>query len=405
MLHLKNGITVPSPSNFMLFLTQDCQLRCTYCFEDHRKNEQMSLATAIKAVDFLYRSTTEDKRTPSVSLFGGEPLLRWGEVIVPLITYIRDNFEKFGISMTTNGLLLDSEKLQFLQDNEVKLMLSIDGAEKGHNATRAYVDGCPTFEDLLPTIDLLIEKASHVPFRMTVTPSNVQYFYDSVEWFHNRGVQNFRAFPNVYEEWSADAIAMLDKQLQLYNKYIYDCVMSGQRSLIIDTYEYYFKKILIKQYEEANNSCRTSYFCQTCNRCGIGLLGNFMCNYKGDIFTCDRYVIADEANPCFVGNLDDGVSIEKIDRLYELNNARSLYNPNLECDTCPLNTICSGGCVPVNYQLTGDFTQVPSSYCNYNRILYKNVVDLLNIFEKEAASESFKAYFQEVAQRRMIYVG
>lgn len=405
MLYLKNGITVPSPSNFMLFLTQDCQLRCTYCFEEHRSNEQMSLATAIKAVDFLYKSASEDGRTPSVSLFGGEPMLRWDEVIVPLITYIRDNFKKFGISMTTNGLLLNAEKLQFLQDNNVKLMLSIDGAEKGHNATRAYADGRPTFEDLLPIIDLLIEKASYVPFRMTVTPSNVQYFYESVEWFHNRGVQNFRAFPNIYEEWSDEALAVLDEQLRLYSQYIYNCFMNGQRSLIIDAYEYYFKKVLIKQYEEANNSCRTSYFCQTCNRCGIGLLGNFMCNYTGDIFTCDRYVIADETNPCFVGSLNKGVNVDKINALYDLNNVRDLYNPQLDCSSCPLNTICSGGCVPVNYQLTGDFTQVPSSYCRYSRILYKNVMELLNMFEEEKNSESFRTYFQEVAQRRSIYVG
>lgn len=380
-------------------------MRCTYCFEEHRQAEQMSFETAKKAVDFLAANVMVDNNTPSVSFFGGEPMLRWNEVIVPLVQYVRSTYENFGIHITTNGLLLNEERLKFFKDNNVGIMLSIDGAENGHNATRQYTNGQPTFDDLVPTINLLVREAGYIPFRMTVTPSNVQYFFESVQWFHNRGVQNLRAFPNIYEEWSDEAIAELDRQLKLYNNYIYSCFMTDQNPLIVDYYEFFFKKIPVKNYEQEKGMYRSAYFCQTCNRCGIGLLGNFMCNYKGEIFTCDRYVVADESNPCFVGNLDDGIDEAKISALYEMCNAENLHSTTLDCSACPLNSICSGGCIPVNYQLTGSFTEVPMSYCRWNQTLYRNISALLERFDTEQISERFRTYFQEVAQRRTLYVG
>ena len=108
MFELNNGLRVPSPSNLMLILTQDCQLRCSYCFEEHRHNEIMSFDVAKRAIDFLWECTRKDHRIPSISLFGGEPMLMWDELIVPIIDYIRNNFAYFKINMTTNGLLLNN---------------------------------------------------------------------------------------------------------------------------------------------------------------------------------------------------------------------------------------------------------------------------------------------------------
>lgn len=405
MLHLKNGMAVPSPRNLMLFLTQDCQLRCTYCFEEHRKNEQMSLEIAKKAVDMVYHNTQKDGGSPSISLFGGEPMLRWDDLIVPLTKYIRENYRNFGISMTTNGLLLNQERLDFINDYNITFMLSIDGSENGHNATRQYADGRSTFAELEPIIKLILKSNPSTPFRMTITPENVRFMQESVLDFHNWEVRNLRAFPNIYIDWSKEALRQLDQQLKLYNQYVYDCFTQGQRVLLFDIYSYFFKKIVAKQYELENDHYRSSYFCQTCNRCGIGLLGNFMCNHKGDIFTCDRYVVADDSNPCFVGSLDNGIDEERVSVLFEMCDKNKLHSTSLDCSTCPLDYICTGGCIPVNYQLTGDFTEVPLSYCRYNQIVYNNVMELLNRFEREQSCDNFRAYFQDIVQRGLRYVG
>ena len=405
MITLKNELTVPSPISLMLFLTQDCQLRCTYCFEEHRHDEKMSLEVAIKAADYVAANAKADGRVPSITLFGGEPLLMWGEVIVPLVNYIRTTYQRFNINMTTNGLLLTQEKLLFLKANKVSFMLSIDGAENGNNATRKYADGRGAFDGMEEIIDLILELAPSTQFRMTVTPSNVQYLYESVQWFHDKSVKRLRAFPNIYGEWPESALQTLDEQLQLYNEYLYSCFNNAKPVLVFDIYDFFFKKIMVKQYELETDQYRSSYFCQTCNRCGIGLLGNFMCNYKGDLFTCDRYVVPDASNPCYVGTLDDGVSAEKIGVLFDLCDETKLHSTAVDCSTCPLDHICSGGCIPVNYQITGSFTEVPESYCKYNQIVYKNVVALLEKFEADQTCDGFKTYFQEVVQRGLRYVG
>ena len=404
MFELNNGLRVPSPSNLMLILTQDCQLRCSYCFEEHRHNEIMSFDVAKRAIDFLWECTRKDHRIPSISLFGGEPMLMWDELIVPIIDYIRNNFAYFKINMTTNGLLLNNERLNYLRTNNVTCMLSIDGAENGQNATRRYLNGKGTFSDLESIIDLILQYTPTTPFRMTVTPDNVQYLYESVEWFQQKGIYQLRAFPNIYCDWSDEALHILDEQLKKYNQYLYYHFTNDGMPLVFDIYEYYFKKILIKQYEIDNNLHRSAYFCQTCNKCGIGLLGNFMCNYQGDLFTCDRYMIRDLNNPCFVGNIFDGIDIDRINKLYEMCD-KTLYNPNLDCKSCKLDNICSGGCIPVNFQITGDFSQVPDSYCKYNCIIYDNVVSLLNKFENEKSSNNFKEYFQNIVRTERLYVG
>lgn len=406
MIKLNNGIIIPSPISMMLFLTQDCQLRCTYCFEDHRHNEQMSFEIAKKAIDYIAKNAAEDNRAPVVTLFGGEPLLMWDEIIVPLVDYIRKTYDEFGINMTTNGLLLNEERLLYLRDNNVSIMLSIDGSKNGNDCTRRYVDNNKSvFDELEPIVDLILAIMPTTPFRMTVTPDNVKYLFESVEWFHNKGVGQLRAFPNIYTEWSEDALRELNVQLGLYNQYLYKSFNSKNSPLLFDIYIYVFKKILINQYELENDKYRSAYFCQTCNRCGIGLLGNFMCNAHGELFTCDRYVIPDDANPCYVGNLKDGVKIERIEKLFQLCDSNPLHSSKNNCNDCVLDHVCSGGCIPVNYQITGDFTEVPDAYCKYNRIVYKNVKELLEKFEKDKTCDSFKEYFQAITRKELRYVG
>ena len=405
MIELKNGLIVPSPVGIMLFLTQDCQLRCTYCFEDHRKDEVISLEVAKKAVDYVVENAKNDGYAPTVTLFGGEPLLVWDDIIVPLVTYIRENYDKFNINMTTNGLLLTKEKLLFLQENNITFMLSIDGAKNGNDRTRRYSNNRSVFADLEPIIDMILDIAPMTPFRMTVTPDNVDCLFESVEWFHRKGVNQLRAFPDVYVEWPEASLQILDEQLKLYNEYIYNTFTNGDPALIFDIYVYMFKKILINQYEIETDKYREAFFCQTCNRCGIGMLGNFMCNAYGDIFTCDRYVIRDESNPCYVGNIYDGISSERIDALFELCNSEDLHSATEDCKKCPLDHVCSGGCIPVNYQITGSFTSIPKSYCKYNQVVYKNVELLLDQFETEKTCDSFRDYFQTMVRKELRHVG
>jgi uncharacterized protein len=96
----------------------------------------MTLDTAKQAVYFILNNlekknkkfNTNDKA--SITYFGGEPTLMWDEIIVPLTKWIKDNNFPIDLSMTTNGILLNEERIKFLKDNHFNLLLSMDGAEK-----------------------------------------------------------------------------------------------------------------------------------------------------------------------------------------------------------------------------------------------------------------------------------
>lgn len=403
-----NGINIKNPCSLMLILTEDCQLRCTYCFEDHPKNHNMSLETAKQAVDFVYNSATEDKLIPSISFFGGEPLLRYDEIIVPVIEYIRQEkkYYPFEIKMTTNGLLLTEDKLQFLKANGVHIMLSIDGNEDAHNATRKYCDGRDCFDDLEVNIDNLLKYFPKTVARMTLTPDSVQYFKESVEFFEQQGFEYLRVYPNIYEEWDDEALQTFEEQLEQYNEYLYNTFMNDTIPLVFDMYEYMLKKIVINMHEENNNTCRTSFYCQACNRCGLGMTGNFVVDYLGNIYTCDRVDFAPvDDNIFYVGDVFNGVDFERVGKVYELNSAKPLQSKTLDCNSCELNKVCSGGCTPVNYMINGDFSVLPESYCKYNQILYRKVLELVQKFDSEQKCDLFKDFFYGSVKAVMAYVG
>ena len=132
-----------------LFLAQECNLRCTYCYaEDGEYDDRglISYETACKAVDFLIESSGEYKDL-HITFFGGEPLISF-PIIKELVGYIRDKEmetgKKISLGMTTNGTLITEEIEKFLIDNQISVQVSIDGDKETQNANRFYANkkGC-----------------------------------------------------------------------------------------------------------------------------------------------------------------------------------------------------------------------------------------------------------------------
>ena len=126
------------PTCFCLNITDDCNLACKYCFVQ-QKPHYMTLDTAKRSVDFIMENHKkkekvyigEDLGKPNITFFGGEPTLMWERIIVPLVSYIEEKYpNQIGLDMTTNGTLLNEERLIFLKEHNIGILLSIDGSEK-----------------------------------------------------------------------------------------------------------------------------------------------------------------------------------------------------------------------------------------------------------------------------------
>ncbi len=144
-----------SVSAITLFVIQDCNLRCTYCYGDggqYCDHGKMSIETAKKAVDFLVEQSETDNL--DIAFFGGEPLLN-----MPLIKYVikytkqieEKSNKKFSFCMTTNGTLLTSEIEKYLLDNKVSIQISFDGNKEIQDKNRFFANGKGSY-------DLVVEK-------------------------------------------------------------------------------------------------------------------------------------------------------------------------------------------------------------------------------------------------------
>ena len=136
--------TEPVLKSLCLHVAHDCNLRCKYCFagtgDFGGKRELMSAETGRKAIDFAITGSRK-RRNLEIDLFGGEPLVNFG-VVKEIIQYARKREKEANknikLTLTTNGTLLNDENIQFLNDNRVMVVLSLDGGKEMHDAMRPF---------------------------------------------------------------------------------------------------------------------------------------------------------------------------------------------------------------------------------------------------------------------------
>ena len=128
-------------------LTTRCNIACNYCQTRTEDPADMNIATAAKIIDYCFGMRNQNI---NLEFQGGEPLLNWD-----VLKFLVENIQNFNtinknikISLVTNGVLLNDEKVNFLVDNGVNICVSVDGPEKVHNSNRVFSDGKGTYETL-----------------------------------------------------------------------------------------------------------------------------------------------------------------------------------------------------------------------------------------------------------------
>ena len=134
----------PVLKSLCLHVAHDCNLRCKYCFagtgDFGGKRELMSAETGKKAIDFAITGSRK-RHNLEIDLFGGEPLVNFG-VVKEIIQYARkregEANKNIKLTLTTNGTLLNDEIIEFLNENRVMVVLSLDGGKEMHDAMRPF---------------------------------------------------------------------------------------------------------------------------------------------------------------------------------------------------------------------------------------------------------------------------
>ena len=245
---VKSKIPAPAINVCYMILSEQCNLACKYCFlgnNDREKriqflSEDMSKETADKAIDFFIRQIKNsgldfEDNTPSVIFYGGEPMVNY-----PVLVYIAEKLnslrsvekciKNIELSMVTNGLLLNEERILKLKELGVSIAISVDGFTEETNNMRVDTAGQPVFSRILKTLDLCKQLGVDVSLSVTLSEDTIKDTQNILNLVDNYGIKAFGfnimmssenfVLPESYNEDAAQFI--LDEFVELRKKGIYE---------------------------------------------------------------------------------------------------------------------------------------------------------------------------------------
>lgn len=372
---------LPKITHIFLILTRDCNLKCKYCFVD-KDHDNITYETAIDAVEFIAKNSLEYKDTPSLNFFGGEPTLRWNDIIVPLTKYVRSKYGKnFTLSMTSNGILFDEEKLKFMKENDIGLLFSIDGDKKTQDLNRPTRDGCSSFDILKDKIPLILKYFPNVTFRSTTDHDNVSEFFNNHKFAVENGFKSVFNIVNVFTNWSQDEKDELKKQIDMLGEY-YARLKLEKKNICFSPFEDMFSKLnRIKEAENQNLFRKAGEGLLGFGRCGIGASRFASVGTDGKLYSCQEMVGNRESGHEFViGDIYNGEDNNaRLEIIKKFDPKKVVCSSGINtCKTCRMNNICDGACLINNYFTSGDLNVMPSILCFYYKQLLDKAEDLRN---------------------------
>lgn len=190
-----------------LHVAHDCNLKCRYCFASQGdfkgERSMMNLETGKKSLEFL-AANSGARRNLEVDFFGGEPLMNF-DLVKDLVKYGREiekDYDKnFRFTITTNALLLDDEKIDFINEHMDNVVLSIDGRKDVNDYMRTTLNGQGSYDMILPKIKEMVDKRGEKDYyiRGTFTNKNIDFSNDLIDFYEN-GFKNTSIEPVVTSE-------------------------------------------------------------------------------------------------------------------------------------------------------------------------------------------------------------
>ena len=335
-----------------LHIAHDCNLACRYCFaeegEYHGRRALMSLEVGKKALDFLI-ANSGSRRNLEVDFFGGEPLMNW-QVVKDLVAYGREqekiHNKNFRFTLTTNGVLLDDEVMEFCNKEMGNVVLSIDGRKEVHDFMRPFRKGAGSYDLIVPKFQKFAESRNQDNYyvRGTFTHYNLDFAADVLH-LADLGFKQISVEPVVAPPTEDYAIREEDLPI------------------IFEQYDILAKE-MIKRHKEGRGFNFFHFM--------IDLTGG-PCVYKrlsgcgsgteylavtpwGYFYPCHQFVGNEEF---LLGNVDEGIVRTDLTCDFKKCNVYS----KKECSSCFARFYCSGGCAANSYNFTGKINDVYEIGC------------------------------------------
>ncbi len=335
-----------------IHVAHTCNLNCEYCFAGqgkyHGEDAIMSFEVGKAALDFLVKNSGTRKNL-EVDFFGGEPLVNF-DVVKQLVAYARSIESKTGkhfrFTLTTNGVLLDDDVIDFLNKEMNNVVLSLDGRKEINDAKRKRLDGTGSYDIIVPKFQNFVKKRGDKEYYMrgTFTRNNLDFTNDI---FHmlDLGFKELSMEPVVSKPDTDYALREEDLDT------------------IYEQYEILAKE-MIKRRREGNPFTFYHYMIdltggpciyKRITGCGSGT-EYLAVTPNGDFYPCHQFV---GDKKFLMGNVRDGITNTKLRDEFKLCNVYS----RKECENCWAKLYCSGGCAANSYHTTGSINGVYEYGC------------------------------------------
>ena len=339
-----------------LHIAHDCNLACRYCFaeegEYHGRRALMSYETGKQALDFLI-ANSGSRRNLEVDFFGGEPLMNW-DVVKQLVAYGREqeklHDKHFRFTLTTNGVLLNDEIMEFANKEMDNVVLSIDGRKEVHDRMRPFRKGAGSYDLIVPKFQKFAESRHQDKYyvRGTYTHFNTDFSKDVLH-LADLGFKQISVEPVVAQP--TDEYALKESDLPvLFDEYDRLAAEMVKRNKAGNGFNFFHFMIDLE-----GGPC----VYKRLSGCGSGTEYLAVTPW-GDLYPCHQFVGEEDF---LMGNVFEGIKKDEIVKEFK---ACNVYSKE-ECKKCFARFYCSGGCSANSYNFNGTINGTYEIGCKLER--------------------------------------
>lgn len=335
-----------------LHVAHTCNLNCAYCFASqgkyHGERALMSFETGKRALDFLIEHSGS-RTNLEVDFFGGEPLMNW-EVVKQLVLYARsvekEHRKNFRFTLTTNGMLIDDDVIDFANREMSNVVLSLDGRKEVHDRLRVDYAGNGSFDRIVPKFQKLVAARGGKNYYMrgTFTHQNPDFTKDIDEMlrlgFTELSMEPVVCAPADPAALTQEDLTVVLKEYELLAQKMLDAKREGK--------EFTFYHYMI---DLTKGPC----IYKRISGCGSGTEYMAVTPW-GDLYPCHQFVGEEKYK---LGDIWNGISNHGAQEEFRACNAYT----RKECEDCWAKLYCSGGCAANAYHASGSVSGIYAAGC------------------------------------------